>query len=162
MKQEEQLISKYGKDSGMRVPEGYFADLEQQIKASLPPYKKAPQSISLSRWQRVKPYVYLAAMFCGIWLMMKVFHTATQPISLSLDNPPAALVEMIDDGLDYDVNYLPYQMLEFDDEDEDLIMSYDNIEDFEKDFGYTLKPEYSGLEIGEEAAPAYFQKTSNG
>lgn len=141
MKQEEELKSKYGTDSGMRVPEGYFMDLDKRIMSNLPPYKKY-EKIDTSRWQRMKPYVYLAAMFCGIWLMMKVFHTATQPMSLSLDNPPAALVEMIDGGMDYDVHYLPY-ISDFDEDDEELIMSYDNIEDFEKDFGYSLRPEYS-------------------
>ena len=137
MKQEEELINKFGKDSGMRVPESYFPDLEQRILSSLPPYKKSEPKIELSRWQRVKPYVYLAAMFCGIWLMMKVFHTATQPMSLSLENPPAALVEMLDGGLEYDVQYMPY-MYEYDPEEEALIMSYDNIEDFKKDFYSSL------------------------
>ena len=148
MKPEEQLLSKYGKESGMRVPEGYFADLQKNIMDSLPEYKKAEPKLDISRWQRVKPYVYLAAMFCGIWLMMKVFHTATQPMSLSLDNPPEALVEMVDGGLDYDVHYLPYMDdIDFNSDDEELIMSYDNIEDFEKDFGYTLKPEYSTITV---------------
>ena len=132
MKQEEQLINKYGKDSGMRVPEGYFPELQKHILESLPPYEKK-RIVEPSRWQHVKPYVYLAAMFCGIWLMMKVFHTATQPISMSLDNPPEALVEMIDGGIDYDMHYLPY-LDNYDFDDEELIMSYDNIEDFEKDF----------------------------
>ena len=142
MKQEEELIAKYGKDSGMKVPEGYFSDLERNILASLPPYKKAEPTVILSRWNRMKPYVYLAAMFCGIWLMMKVFHTATQPMSLNLDNPPEALVDLIENDYDFDVNYSPYSP-DFDIEDEEFIMSYDNIEDFEKDFGYTLKPEYN-------------------
>lgn len=137
MKQEEELINKFGKDSGMRVPDGYFADLEQHIMASLPPYKKSEPKIELSGWQRVKPYVYLAAMFCGIWLMMKVFHTATQPISLSLDNPPTALVEMLDGGLEYDMQYAPY-LYDYDEDEEALIMSYDNIEDFKKDFYSSL------------------------
>lgn len=134
MKQEEALINKYGKDSGLKVPEGYFPDLEANIMASLPPYKKAEKVMSLTGWQRVRPYVYLAAMFCGIWLMMKVFHTATQPMNMSLDNPPAALVEMIDGEMDYDMHYLPFSMMDFDNEDEDFIMSYDNIEDFKDDF----------------------------
>ena len=142
MKQEDQLISKYGKESGMKVPEGYFPDLEAKILDSLPPYKRVSQAPELSRWQRVKPYVYLAAMFCGIWLMMKVFHTATQPLSMNLDNPPEALVEMLDGGWDYDMRYIP-NMPDFDVEDEDFIMSYDNIEDFEKDFGYPIRPEYN-------------------
>lgn len=134
MKQEEQLINKFGKDSGMTVPEGYFPDLEQHIMSSLPPYSNQVRKIDPSSWQKVRPYVYLAAMFCGIWLMMKVFHTATQPMSMSLDNPPAALVEMLDGGMEYDVmHYLPYYESS-DLDDEELIMSYDNIEDFEKDF----------------------------
>lgn len=133
MKQEEQLISKYGKDSGMKVPESYFFDLEKKILAQLPPYQEVPKTVELTRWQRVKPYIYLAAMFCGIWLMMKVFHTATQPVTMTLDNPPAALVEMLDSGLDYDSRFMQYNPdYEFD--DEDFIMSYDNIEDFKKDF----------------------------
>ncbi|MCH5224617.1 MAG: hypothetical protein J1D77_01410 [Muribaculaceae bacterium] len=134
MKPEEELINKYGKDSGMRVPEGYFPELERRIMEQLPPYVKAETPRIFSRWQRVKPYVYLAAMFCGIWLMMKVFHTATQPVSLSLDNPPQALVELLDGGMDYDVNYLPLYMGDFDADDEEFYMSYDNIEEFEKDF----------------------------
>ena len=144
MKQEQQLISKYGKDSGFKVPEGYFAHLQQNIMESLPPYPETEKKIEMSRWQRVKPYVYLAAMFCGIWLMMKVFHTATGPISTSLDNPPEALVELFDYDYDYDTRYMSNN-LDFDLDDEELIMSYDNIEDFEKDFGYTLKPEYSTI-----------------
>lgn len=134
MKQEEQLIEKYGKDPGMRVPEGYFASLQEQVidRISSVPQQKPERTISLSGWQRVKPYVYLAAMFCGIWLMMKVFHTATQPMSLSLDNPPEALVELLDSDYDYDITYLPYY--DFDASEEELIMSYENIEDFENDF----------------------------
>lgn len=137
MKQEIDLLNKYGKDSGMKVPEGYFDQLERNIMNSLPPYKTADPVIVLSRWQRIKPYVYLAAMFCGIWLMMKVFHTATQPMSMNLDNPPEALVELLEGGAtDYDIHYLQYSEY-FDLDDEELIMSYDNIEDFEKDF-YSL------------------------
>lgn len=133
MKQEEQLINKYGKDSGMRVPDGYFPSLEKQIMDSLPPYPKTVTKIDQSQWQRMKPYVYLAAMFCGIWLMMKVFHTATQPMSMSLDNPPEALVEMLDGGMDYNYHYMPYYE-DYNLDDEELIMSYDNIEDFKQDF----------------------------
>lgn len=138
MKQEDILKDKFGTDAGMRVPEGYFSELERNIMNSLPPYESAPKPVKLSAWQRVKPYVYLAAMFCGIWLMMKVFHTATQPISMNLENPPEALVELLDGDMDFDFNYIPYSA-DFDIDDVDFIMSYDNIEDFEKDFENTSK-----------------------
>ncbi|MCH5229404.1 MAG: hypothetical protein J1F12_05350 [Muribaculaceae bacterium] len=144
MRQEEELINRFGKDSGMKVPENYFPDLQKNILNKLPEYPKVVRTVDHTRWQRIKPYVYLAAMFCGIWLMMKVFHTATQPMSMSLDNPPAALVDMIDSDYDYDIHYVPYIPDNFY-EDEDFIMSYDNIEDFEKDFDYSFQPEYSTI-----------------
>lgn len=133
MKEEGKIIEKYGKDSGMKLPEGYFPQLEKNILESLPPYPKKESTAPMSRWQRFKPYVYLAAMFCGIWLMMKVFHTATQPLSMGLDNPPEALVELLDGDLDFDSYYMAYQPYS-DLDDEEFIMSYDSFDDFAKDF----------------------------
>lgn len=150
MKQEEEIIRKYGKDPGMRVPEGYFTDLQRQIMDQLPPYQMAEPVIKMSRWQRMKPYVYLAAMFCGIWVMMKVFHTASQPMLTSLDNPPEVLVQYLNEELEDDLQFMPSSPdLSI---EEDVIMDYDSIEEFEQDFGYQLSPEYSVLTVpGHEA-----------
>ena len=133
MKQEDSIIKKYGKDSGMTVPDGYFADLQAKIMESLPEYKNQPAVIPQSRWQRMKPYVYLAAMFCGIWLMMKLFHTVSQPLSLSLDNPPEALVQLLERDTDYDYFQLMGEVSDYAIEEE-VIMNYDSFEDFERDF----------------------------
>ena len=133
MKQEDRILDKYGKESGMEVPEGYFAELEKRIMDSLPPYQEQPRVAEMTRWQRMRPYFYLAAMFCGIWLMMKLFHTVSQPMSMSLDNPPEALVQLLDRDIDYDKytsnSAMPDFMLE-----EEVIMDYDSFEDFERDF----------------------------
>ena len=96
MRHEDQLKDKYGTDPGFRVPDGYFEELNLKIMETLPPYPEAPRKVELSLWQKVKPYVYLAAMFAGIWLMMKVFHTVTTSESLNLDNPPAALAKVVE------------------------------------------------------------------
>ena len=133
MKQEDSIKDKYGKESGMKVPDGYFSELESRILTSLPPYQAKPIVPAMTTWQRVKPYVYLAAMFCGIWLMMKVFHTATQPMSLSLDNPPEAIVQLLDHEL-YPEDYISLQLSSDYDLEEEVVMSYDSFEDFEKDF----------------------------
>ena len=132
MKQEDSILQKYGKDPGFKVPENYFPDLEESIMKKLPPYVSQPAA-SLSTWQRIKPYLYLAAMFAGIWLMMKVFHTVTQPMSLSLDNPPDAIVQLLDHELltgDYTSveSFIDYDI------EEEVIMDYDSFEDFQKDF----------------------------
>lgn len=137
MKQEEIIIKKYGKDSGMNVPEGYFSDLQGRIMDSLPPIERRPEVGEISKWKRVRPYIYLAAMFCGIWLMMKLFHTVTQPMSLNLDNSPEALVQLLDRDLDsYEEGYVMLPMALTDDYslEEEVIMDYDNIADFERDF----------------------------
>ena len=144
MNDENKIYNKYGKDSGMKIPEGYFNSLQERIMESLPPYQEAQQPKELTGWQRIKPYVYLAAMFCGIWLMMKVFHHVSQPMNTtSLDNPPAVLAELLDDYPDenWQISYDYESDYEI---EEEVVEIYDNIEDFEKDFGYNLSPEYSG------------------
>lgn len=71
-KQESEILSRYGKDPGFKVPDNYFADFAGKMKEALS--EKQPESnVTPSLWHRVKPFVYMAAMFAGIWCMMKVF-----------------------------------------------------------------------------------------
>lgn len=145
MRHEEQLKDKYGTDPGFRVPDGYFEDLNLKIMESLPPYPEAPRVVDMSLWQRVKPYVYLAAMFAGIWIMMKVFHTVSNSDSLNLDNPPAAIAQAMaaqdEDGFTYYSPATDYAL------EEEMIQTYGTIEEFEADFGYNFKPEYANIEL---------------
>ncbi|MDE6427459.1 MAG: hypothetical protein K2K59_00720 [Muribaculaceae bacterium] len=60
--------------AGMTVPEGYFDSFAERMMAQLP--ADEPQVVELPRrslWSTVRPYVYMAAMFAGIWLMMNMF-----------------------------------------------------------------------------------------
>lgn len=143
MRHEDQLKEKYGTDPGFRVPEGYFEELNLKIMESLPPYQEAPRKVELSLWQRVKPYVYLAAMFAGIWMMMKVFHTVSTADSLNLDNPPAAIAQAMATAPEEDMAYytpINDYLLE-----EEITDTYGSIEEFEADFDYDFKPEYATL-----------------
>lgn len=145
MHQEEILKQKYGSDTGFRVPEGYFEELNKRILSELPPYKEAPKSVPLSMWQRVKPYVYLAAMFVGIWIMMKVFHNVSTSDRLNLDNPPAAIVQALESS-SFDEMMLFSTDSDYELEKE-VSAHYDSMEDFEADFGYPLLPEYETITI---------------
>lgn len=145
MHQEEILKEKYGTRTGFRVPEGYFEELNAKILADLPPYKEAPKAVRLSMWQRVKPYVYLAAMFAGIWMMMMVFHTVSTPDKLTLDNPPAAIVQALESN-SFDEMTLYSAGSDFELEEE-VSANYDSMEDFEADFGYQLLPEYDTVTV---------------
>lgn len=145
---EDKLREKYGTDPGLTVPDGYFEELNARIMSNLPSYPEAPRHVEMTSWQRVKPYVYLAAMFAGIWLMMNMFHHLSMSSgSFNLDNPPEALVQLAaSDG--YDI--VPAFNMESDyDLEQEVSGNYDSFDDFESDFGYELSPEYSSLEISD-------------
>lgn len=151
MRHEDRLKDKFGTDPGFRVPEGYFEELNLKIMESLPAYPEAPRTVELSLWQRVKPYVYLAAMFAGIWLMMKVFHTVSTDATLNLDNPPAAIAQAMADSGEEAFPYFTTAndyLLE-----EEMTETYNSIEEFEADFGYDFKPEYASMELPENTEP---------
>ena len=76
MKQEDKIKEVAGKGSPFRVPDNYFESFKADLMSKLPEYPEKPEVQKVSVWHRVRPYVYLAAMFAGIWCMMKIFHKA--------------------------------------------------------------------------------------
>ena len=65
MNEEKDLIKRYGKKQAFKVPEGYFENFAEDLMRKLPEKEiKAPEKIST--WTRVKPWVYMAAMFVGL------------------------------------------------------------------------------------------------
>ncbi|GHT63219.1 hypothetical protein AGMMS50239_18720 [Bacteroidia bacterium] len=65
-------IETIAKIDPFRVPEGYFEGFIADIMLKLPERPvENPKVISL--WERVKPWVYMAAMFAGIALMLNLF-----------------------------------------------------------------------------------------
>lgn len=95
MKEEDKLKHRFGTDTGFRVPEGYFDRVFSEIDTQLPEHPGLRPAAPLSRWQRLKPYVYLAAMFGGIWCTMKMVSmmSDTGPEPVSLDNPPEMIAQ---------------------------------------------------------------------
>lgn len=73
MKEENDILSTIGKDSGFKVPENYFSDFAEKMAKSLPNQviEPLPQP---TLWHRVRPFIYMAAMFAGIWCMMQIFN----------------------------------------------------------------------------------------
>jgi hypothetical protein len=65
------------------VPEGYFENLTQNIMAALPEQEPLySTSIVVTPWMRIRPYLYSAAAFAGIFFCIK----AAVGISYSTDN----------------------------------------------------------------------------
>ena len=83
MKQEDPtILNKYGKDPGFKVPENYFEDFNKRMAEMLPDVEITPVDVKPTMWQRIKPLVYMAAMFAGVWCMMQVFSHFTDTSSL--------------------------------------------------------------------------------
>ncbi len=82
------ILSKINHQSGMTVPAGYFDEFHARMIASLPQQEwetTQPRILPKSFWARVRPYVYMAAMFMGIWCMMKTFDMMRGDASLPME-----------------------------------------------------------------------------
>ena len=65
MNEEKNLIKTYGKKQSFKVPEGYFEHFAEDLMSKLPEKGiKGPDKITT--WDRIKPWVYMVAMFVGI------------------------------------------------------------------------------------------------
>lgn len=110
MKQQNDILKEVNRNDGFTVPEGYFEDFAAAMEARLPERQKAPAP---SLWVRVKPYVYMAAMFAGIFCMMKMFSMMRDTSTdLNIENYPAltatlensdAPIEVLDDLNQYEI-----------------------------------------------------------
>lgn len=150
MKPEDKLKQKFGQDPGFRVPDGYFDDVFAKISASLPE-REVAKPAPMTRWQRIKPYVYLAAMFAGIWCMMKMFYMMTSMPDVSLDNPPAMVAEAMSRPEVMD-EVISVESVSEEELVAEVAASYESWEEFEADFDYELEQEYAEIDLSELSA----------
>ena len=73
MSAEDRILQKMGKKNPFTVPENYFEDFTQELMDKLPAKEVVLQAEAPTLWQRVKPWLYMAAMFCGIMLSVRIF-----------------------------------------------------------------------------------------
>lgn len=119
MKKEESIIlDKLGKESGFKVPENYFANFNSQLLDSLPDVKLTEEE-KPTLWVRLRPFVYMAAMFAGIWLMMNIF-TIGPKSSATMQQKEAQIPDGLlneknaEDFIDYG-GYSDYDMMFYED-----------------------------------------------
>lgn len=100
MDKDNDILAKINGKSGMTVPDGYFAEFAKNMAMNLP--ERESQNIApahRSTWQQVRPYVYLAAMFMGIWCMLKMFTLMGTPdTATGIDNNPTLISALNDDS----------------------------------------------------------------
>ncbi len=132
--EERRLASKFGRDTRMSVPEGYFDSFADNMMKILPANESITRHVEMTRWQKLKPYVCLAAMFGGIWLMMNVVGRFIRTDTVNLDNPPENIAMMMEKMDVNDNYYLPDDVFSDMEIESEVASSYDSMEDFERDF----------------------------
>lgn len=146
MKEEDKIIKTFGKDSGMTVPDGYFDSFYQNMMDKLPQEPPVAENRPVSVWQRVRPYLYMAAMFAGIWLTMKVFTNVAPSSELSLDNIPQHIAQVMSDSDYEDASMIIPSFMSYELERE-ISENYTDIKDFEEDFSLGLDEDFSDIDI---------------
>ncbi len=132
--EEKQLESRYGKEGGWKVPEGYFDRVYAEVLTKLPAYPEEPVAPVMTFWQRIKPYTYLAAMFAGIWLMMQVFHNVSESSRINLDKVPDQIAMIMESPYGKDIiNTESGPMSDIEIENE-VFSSYSSMDEFKKAF----------------------------
>ncbi len=98
MKEEDNIFKKVGTENPFRVPEGYFENFTSEIMNRLPEKEKlAFEKQEPTMWERIKPWAYMAAMFAGAALIIRV--ASTNPV-------PAATDRMVADDTETEMEYI--------------------------------------------------------
>lgn len=98
MKEEDKILKKVGTGNAFKVPEGYFENLTSEVMDKLPEHKQPAFEVKEpTRWDRLKPLFYMAAMFIGAALIIRVATLNYKP-----DTVEMAAVETIEVDSDAD------------------------------------------------------------
>lgn len=71
MKEDTELKNRIGKENPFKVPEGYFDSIVPEIMKQLPE-AEVQENAEITLWEKVKPWVYMVAMFCGLMFGLRV------------------------------------------------------------------------------------------
>lgn len=98
MIEDKNILDKVNRNSGMTTPENYFANFAESMMQNLP--EKEEHAIitkPVTTWQRVRPFVYLVAMFAGIWCMVKMVNLITSNSTTGLSTEQIVAEAIADD-----------------------------------------------------------------
>lgn len=98
MKEEDNIRKKTGTENPFRVPDGYFENLTSEVMNRLPEKEKltaVQQEPTL--WQKVRPWLYMTAMFIGAALIIRV---------ASSNHTPSAEERMAADDTETEMEYI--------------------------------------------------------
>lgn len=116
MKNENNNLDHLKGKSPFTVPKGYMEGLTAQVMSQLPEKTHTVEAKQVSLMDRVRPWLYLAAVFAGLGLFFKAIAEFTpvdrqyMPDSLlvTTEAPQEAIVHIQDSFMEEDQEYLEY------------------------------------------------------
>lgn len=94
MKEDTELKKKIGKENPFKVPEGYFENIVPEIMKQLPE-AEAQESVEITMWERVKPWVYMVAMFCGLMFGLRVM-MMDKPVNKEINTDNVSMADSLE------------------------------------------------------------------
>lgn len=103
MKKDRNIKERIGNQNPFDVPTGYFEHLSEQIMSRLPERESETyfDVKEVSLWGRFKPWIYMAAMFIGAALIIRI--ASVHHNSVNVDPTYAYEEEISDDYLDISI-----------------------------------------------------------
>lgn len=93
MKEDTELKKKIGKENPFKVPEGYFENIVPEIMKQLPE-AEAQVGVEVTMWERVKPWVYMVAMFCGLMFGLRVM-MMDKPVNKEMNTDNVSMTDSV-------------------------------------------------------------------
>lgn len=94
-----QSANGWPRNNGMTVPDGYFEDFARRMMDRIPAEPATPAvTHRRSKWQIIRPYVYMAAMFAGVYLMMNIFSFTSNLRNADTQSSTPLLAELVNTG----------------------------------------------------------------
>ena len=127
METKKKSLADINKNVPFKVPENYFSQFNESIMAALPEKEIIPVK-PITLWQKSKTWVYMAAMFLGLFFTIKVLVTTTDPSS-SINNTASTSISQQDYWSDIKISeeeFFDYIETQFVEEDYyDLVYNQD-------------------------------------
>ena len=92
-------LDKIDKSNPFKVPDNYFENFNKEIMKNLPE-KEYPKPIKVTMWDRVKPWVYLAAMFAGLYVTINFVLTKSSGVNTNTEPVVTQHTEQVISGTD--------------------------------------------------------------
>ncbi|KAA6310992.1 hypothetical protein EZS27_037801 [termite gut metagenome] len=81
MNDEEKILKRLGTSNHFTVPDGYFENLTSQVMDKLSDVRREPVKMKMpTKWDKIKPWVYMAAMFIGAAFIIRIASWKNAPV----------------------------------------------------------------------------------